>query len=127
MTVPDYFMAYIPKMIRNDRASSIEFLNDINLVRSVYPQGQLINVNIVGSLKNLINYVGKERACVNAQNETQDIFTNALIPKYYEELIKQGKDNLAQELKPYVKRLRCSYPTYKCPRPCGHPRVERDF
>ncbi len=121
------FQPYIPPIIADDKELVAEWLHDMNLIKHCYPQGQLIRTNASGSLSNLISYVGKERACDRAQLETQNTFTNEFIPQYYNALIETGKIELSNQLKPYVKRLRCQYPDYHCPNNCGHPRVEREF
>ena len=48
-----------------------------------------------------------------------------MIPNIYENLQKQEQVNLAMKVKPYVKKLRCSFPGYHCPSTCGHPRIDR--
>ena len=36
-------------------------------------------------------------------------------------------EKLAEEVKPYVKKLRCGFPGYKCPGKWGRPRINRDI
>ena len=96
-------------------------------VNNLYPQGKTVQTNVNGSLRNLVHYVGKERACDRAFTETQDMFTNQMLPDIYAELLAAEKSELAQALEPYINRLRCAYPDYNCPTPCGHPRVRRKF
>jgi len=118
---------YIPLLIKGNSELEKEWLQDFTKVNKYYPQGRLVRVNAKGSLEYLVNYVGKERACDRAFLETEDVFTNQMLPEIYEGLLKEGKIELANELKPYIGKLRCMYPDYTCPGPCGHPRVKRLF
>ena len=118
---------YVPKLLNNNPELQNEWLGDIASVSNVYPQGMLVKTNMNGPLKHLVNYVGKERACDRAFLETEDLFTNQMLPDIYEGLVKSGNQELAMTLKRYTGKLRCMYPDYKCPAPCGHPRIKRDF
>ena len=118
---------YIPHLLDGKNDLIKEWCKDILKVNKYYPQGKIVRVNMNGPLKHLVNYVGKERACDSAFLETQDVFTNQMLPEFYEELLKAGKYNLAEALKPYVGKLKCMYPDYNCPTPCGHPRIRRKF
>lgn len=118
---------YIPRLLDGKDDLVKEWLEDMASVNKYYPNGKLLHVNASGTLKNLVNYIGKERACDRAFLETEDVFTNQMIPDIYDNLVKEGKDTLAEELKPYVRKLRCMYPDYNCPGKCGHPRITRPF
>ena len=122
-----FIIFYIPLLLEDESVLSKEWLEDILKVRSIYPQGTIVRVNANGPLKHLVNYVGKERACDRAFLETEDMFTNIMLPDIYAGLISSGKTQLADTLKPYVGRLRCMYPDYNCPTPCGHARIRRKF
>lgn len=121
------FKVYTPILIRENKKLSEEWFKDVMSLKQFYPQAQLLDVNICAPLKNIINFIGKERACDRALLEVQDTFTNQLIPQIYEELVRNQKLELAKNLEPYTNRLRCAYPDYNCPTPCGHPRVKRKF
>ncbi len=119
---------YIPLLLEGNPQLTKEWLNDLVLVNKYYPQGQLLEVNANGPLKNLVHYVGKERACERAFLETEDMFTSQMLPDIYYGLIKKENIALAKTLEPYVNKLRCMYPDYNCPAACGHPRIrERKF
>ena len=125
MSIPDTFSAYVPAIIRDDNVLQQEWINDMNSVQSVYPQGQLVRVNRISSLKNIIKFVAQERSCSRAQLEIERLYLDHMIPTIYEELVKQQEDELALILKPYVGKLRCQYPDYHCPSPCGNPKTKR--
>ena len=125
MSIPDTFSAYVPDILRDDNVLQQEWINDMNSVQSVYPQGQLVRVNRISSLKNIIKFVAQERSCSRAQLEIERLYLDHMIPTIYEELVKQQEDELALILKPYVGKLRCQYPDYHCPSPCGNPKTKR--
>ena len=118
---------YIPLLLENEPVLSKEWIEDILKVSKNYPQGTIVKVNANGPLKHLVNYVGKERACSRAFLETEDMFTNKMLPDIYDGLISSGKTELAEILKPYVGHLRCMYPDYNCPTPCKNARIRRKF
>lgn len=121
MNIPDQFQSYVPLIIRDDEKLVQEWINDISMVNKVYPQGQLVNVNRSGSIKNLIKYVAQERACTRAQLEIERLYIHHLIPTIYDNV----NDEIKEKLRPYVKRPRCMYPNYHCPSPCGNPNIDR--
>lgn len=125
MLVPDKFMAYIPPIIEDNELLVKEWLKDMKCVKDLYPQGQLINVNRSGTLKNILKFVAQERACDRAQLEIEKVYVDDMIPNIYKNLEESGKNELADKVKPYVRKLRCAYPGYHCPGTCGHPRIDR--
>ncbi len=127
MLIPDEFMAYVPPIIEDDEILVNEWIKDITSVKNVYPQGQLIKVNRCGTLKNILKYVAQERACDRAQLEIERVYVDDMIPNIYESLQNNGNGELALKVKPYVKKLRCTFPGYHCPGTCGHPRINRDL
>lgn len=127
MLIPDEFMAYVPPIIKDNDDLVKEWINDISSVKEVYPQGQLIKVNRCATVKNILKYVGQERACDRAQLEIQRVYVDDMIPDLYNNLKNNGQEKLAEKVKPYVKKLRCGFPGYHCPGCCGHPRLNRDL
>ena len=127
MKLLEDFKYYIPPIILNNPSLCLEWGSDMEKVKKSYPQGQIVKVNTSGSLKNIINFVSKERCCDRAQCEIENLYANEIIPDIYENLELTGQTQLQEELKPYVKKLRCAYPTYNCPKKCGHPRLKRDL
>lgn len=98
-------------------------------VSKIYPQSQLLDVNVNSSLRNIIEFMGKERACDRAQQEIENWYVNQLIPAIVEGLSKRPEYEEEYKLlrTRYLKRCRCAYPNYHCPNPCGHPRPKRPF
>lgn len=125
MIIPDRFFSYIPQVFNCNYELVNEWVNDINSVKNVYPQGQMIKVNRIGSLKNIIKFVGQERACSRAQLEIERAYISHMIPAIYEGLEEKGEKELVKVLAPYVHKLRCQYPGYHCPTPCGNAKINR--
>ena len=126
MLVPDEFKAFVPPIIKDNESLVEEWNNDINSVKDVFPQGQLIRVNRCGTIKTILKYVAQERACDRAQLEIERVYVDDMIPNIYDNLLKENHE-LADKVKPYTKRLRCGFPGYKCPGVCGHPRINREL
>lgn len=127
MLIPDEFMCYVPPILEDNQKLKEEWINDMNSIKDVFPQGQLVKVNRCSSIRNILKFVSQERSCERAQLEIQRVYTNDIIPDIYNGLNINNKDNLKEEISPYVKKLRCRYPNYRCPSPCGHPRINRDI
>lgn len=125
MLILDDFSSYVPPIIRDDMESTLEFINDVASVKEVHPQGEIIKVNRCGTVKNVLKFVAQERACEHAQLEIMQVYTDALIPDLYDGLVINENHDLAGQVKPYVKKLRCGFPNYHCPLPCGNPRINR--
>ncbi len=124
----DEYRFVIPPIIKGTTYEK-EYISDMMEVKKLYPQGQLIQVNLNSSLKNIINFMGQERACELAQQEIENWYVNQLLPDVVEGL--SQKEAYQEEYKiltkQYLNRCRCAYPNYHCPRPCGHPRTTRPF
>ena len=124
MVIPESFASYVPLILKNNCDLENEWIRDMQSVKNIYPQGQLVKVNRSMSIKNMLKFVGQERACEMAQLEIERVYTHDIILDVYNALLIQNP-LLANEIKPYVKKLRCAYPGYTCPTPCHHPRFDR--
>ena len=120
--VPQFLEPY-PELIR-------DWLEDARRVRVVcYPQGEKIKVSMDGTLKNLVSYVGSERACNRAQFEISKFYME-LIEDYYKALVEKADEWHCnpEVLKPYLGMYRCRTKNYKCTAPCpGGPNPNRKF
>lgn len=126
--VPEFFECFVPEFIKGTGYED-EYLADMAKVSKIYPQSQLLDVNVNSSLRNIIEFMGKERACDRAQQEIENWYVNQLIPAIVEGLSKRPEYEEEYKLlrTRYLKRCRCAYPNYHCPNPCGHPRPKRPF
>lgn len=107
---PEY---YVPRIIRGTELEK-EWLKDISSLEEYYPQGMLVKVNERGTVENFILKC-TERLCGAAQLEIMEQ-TVITMNKYLEAV----KDNpvIENELLPYSKGARCTFPGWKCKSPC---------
>ena len=125
---PDEFMYVIPDFIKNTPLEN-EYIKDMLEVKKLYPQAQVLKANVNSSLKNVIYFMGQERACERAQQEIENWYVNKFVPDIVTGLEKRPEyeeEYILLRTK-YLNRCRCAYPTYNCPNPCGHPRPRRPF
>lgn len=110
---------FVPPIISNDIAMSTEWLEDMKRVRKNFPQAMLLDVNERGLYEDFISKAG-ERLCGRAQLEIMKQ-TKATLDKYLE-ATKESNPAVYQELLPYSKGPKCSFPDYKCKEPCNFKR-----
>ncbi len=105
---------YVPPIIRDTELES-EWLKDISSLSKYFPQGKMILVNERGTVENFVLKC-KERLCGCAQLEialqTKETFENYL--KNTKETNQRVYDYLMQ----YKLGARCTFPDYKCEKPC---------
>lgn len=116
ITLLDEPKFYVPNIIKNSNELTKEWLSDCEKQAKVFPQGMLVNINESGTLDWFIQKM-KERKCAQAQDEI-NIQTNETLKKYLNAL-QIKKHARAEELAKYTKGARCTFPDYKCPKPCG--------
>lgn len=114
MTLLDEPQYYVPPIIRETELEK-EWIKDISSLEEFYPQGMLVQVNERGTLENFILKC-TERLCGAAQLEIMEQ-TKIIMDKYLEET-KQNNPEIYQELLPYSKGARCTFPDWKCTAPC---------
>ena len=107
---------FVPPIIKDDKVLVTEWLNDLNSVRNVTPQGEIILINETGTYDNFILKC-KERLCSAAQLEIM-LQTKETLLKYKKAL--EEKDNpLAIDISKYSHGARCTFPDYQCQKDCG--------
>lgn len=114
---PEYFVPPIVKGTHSLKSLESEWLADISKVADLYPQGMKVSVCETGTLDQFIEK-GKERACINAQQETREMYLY-LVRYLYNNLL-VSNPYWAKYLKPYL-GMRCTYPDYRCPASCKLP------
>lgn len=124
--VPKKFKIFIPPIILENNLEN-EWINDLNLVAKDFPNGQLVDVNINGSLKNIMSFVAKERACTKSQQEIEDFFVNRFLPDIIEGLDDKVYHTFKEKLQKCQNKCRCAYPNFTCPSPCKKPITKRVF
>lgn len=110
---------FIPPIIERNQELSTEWFKDINSIGSVSPQGELVLINESAPNYKFLLLKWMERLCTGAQLEINNQEKRTL-QKCREELKRLGSP-AAEELELYSKGARCTFPNYKCTRPCGFP------
>ena len=105
---------YVPPIIKGTKLEE-EWLKDISSLEDFYPQGMLVKVNERGTLENFILKC-TERLCGAAQLEIMEQ-TDRIMKKYLE-ATKEKNPEIYEELLPYSKGARCTFPGWKCTTPC---------
>lgn len=113
---------YVPPILKDDEFLVKEWLNDIKSVSYYVPQGELIKINESGSYDNFILKC-KERLCSAAQLEimqkTDRILNN------YQHGLEITNHPLADDIKKYIKGMRCTFPDFECSNPTCNPKIRR--
>ncbi|MEF2619941.1 MAG: FAD-dependent thymidylate synthase [Clostridia bacterium] len=105
---------YVPLIIKGTKLEE-EWLKDILSLADRFPQGMLVKVNERGTVENFILKC-KERLCGEAQLEIE-LQTNETLQKYLNNT-KENKPAIYNYLLPYSKGVRCTFPEFKCTKPC---------
>ncbi len=113
MTLLDTPKYYIPPIIRGTELEE-EWLKDISSLKDYFPQGMLIQVNERGTIENFVLKC-TERLCGEAQLEIMEQTKNTM--QKYLEAVKDNEE-LYNYLLPYSKGARCTFPKWKCTKPC---------
>ena len=109
----DYF---IPPVIAKNPELVKEWLCDIRSVANLRPQGELVKICEQGTDEMFILKT-KESLCVSAQLEVMQRTAETL--KKMHAATEQQNPALAKRLSQYLGGARCSFPDYKCLKPCG--------
>ena len=107
---------YVPEIIRENEELKKEWLSDIESVKDLYPQGMLISIRERGTYEKFILKC-KERLCGAAQLEIA-LQTEKTLQKYLAEVKANGEDEIYSYLLKYAKGTRCTFPHFKCTKPC---------
>lgn len=116
MRIPSETSFFIPPIIEDNELLKKEWLSDCEKVRSVYPQGMLVDICESGKYEDFILKC-KERLCSAAQLEIMQQTRKTLL-KYKEELEKSDHP-LKYDIEKYSHGARCTFPNFKCNLPCG--------
>ena len=113
MQFKDEVKFYIPPIIKKTKWES-EWVKDIESLKENFPQGMMIWVNERGTIENFVLKC-TERLCGAAQLEIAE--RTSLTLTNYAKAVK-NKPELLEYLKPYTKGARCTFPSWKCTKPC---------
>lgn len=106
---------FIPPILEDEPLLVREWLDDIESVKEVNPQGEMVRIFERGIYENFILKC-KERLCSAAQLEIM-LQTKATLTDYYNELKSAGHE-LANDMEQYTHGARCTFPDFNCNKPC---------
>lgn len=105
---------FVPKIIRNNKELKKSWLEDLNSIKHLHPQAELININ-ERSLPEYFILKAKERLCTAAQLEVMEQTKNIL-----EKYIENCDDNYVKfQLMTINDGARCINKNYQCHTPCS--------
>lgn len=105
---------YVPPIL--DHVSLVEeWLADMEQVKNVTPQGEIVRINEMGKYEDFILKC-KERLCTAAQLEIMEQ-TKFTLQKY-KALLEFDHHPLAKDIAKYTKGARCTFPDFECSQDC---------
>lgn len=115
MVIPEDFYAFVPPILTKYPEKRASWLADMDCVKSIYPQGQMVQIFEQGTVEMFVLKC-KERLCTAAQQEIM-IQTSKTLKKYIKRT-EENKNTLYKDLLEYSKGARCTFPDYICQNPC---------
>ena len=106
---------FIPPIITDDQMLVDEWLNDMQLVQDIYPQGELVQISERGKYEDFILKC-KERLCSGAQLEIMLQTRKTLF--HYQKKLEEKNHPLAQDILKYSHGARCTFPDFYCSSDC---------
>lgn len=106
---------FVPPIISDDKSLVDEWVGDMNSVKEVTPQGELVLVNEVGKYEDFILKC-KERLCSAAQLEIMMQTKNTL--EKYKKALEESDSPLAKDIEKYSHGARCTFPDFTCTSDC---------
>lgn len=105
---------YVPPILDNVTLVE-EWLADMNQVKNVTPQGELVLINEMGKYEDFILKC-KERLCTAAQLEIMEQTKYTLIK--YKNMLNYYRHPLSKDIEKYTKGARCTFPDFECSQDC---------
>lgn len=106
---------FVPPILENDPVLVNEWLHDIESVKDVIPNGELVLVNENGNYENFILKC-QERLCTAAQLEIMRQTRDTLLK--YRDALKESDSPLYEDIEKYTHGARCTFPNFECSKPC---------
>lgn len=106
---------FIPPILTDDQMLVDEWLNDMQLVQDIYPQGELVQISERGKYEDFILKC-KERLCSGAQLEIMLQTRKTLF--HYQKKLEEKNHPLAQDILKYSHGARCTFPDFYCSSDC---------
>lgn len=115
MEINKEFNCFIPPIIEDDNSLVMEWLSDMDKVKKLHPQGELVTVNEIGQYDKFILKC-KERLCSAAQLEIQNQTKDTLMK--YKEALDKSNHPLKDDIVKYTKGARCTFTDFECSQDC---------
>lgn len=106
---------YIPPIIADDQMLVDEWLGDMQIVKGINPQGELVKISEAGKYEDFILKC-KERLCSAAQIEIM-LQTRETLLKY-KDALEKSNSYLAKDIEKYSHGARCTFPDFDCSSDC---------
>lgn len=106
---------FVPPIIADDQMLVDEWLGDMQIVRGVNPQGELVKISEVGKYEDFILKC-KERLCSAAQLEIMQQTRETLLK--YKKALEESNSPLAKDIEKYSHGARCTFPDFNCSSDC---------
>jgi hypothetical protein len=106
---------FVPPIIADDQMLVDEWLGDMQIVREVNPQGELVKISEIGKYENFILKC-KERLCSAAQLEIMQQTRETLLK--YKKALEISNSHLALDIEKYSHGARCTFPDFNCSSDC---------
>lgn len=115
MEILDEKEYFIPPIIADDKLLVEEWLRDMQRVRDITPQGELVKISEIGKYDDFILKC-KERLCSEAQLEIM-LQTRETLLKY-KKALEESNNPLALDIEKYSHGARCTFPDFTCLSDC---------
>ncbi len=106
---------FVPPIIEDDNVLVNEWLSDMQVVKGVNPQGELVKISEVGKYDDFILKC-KERLCSAAQLEIMLQTRKTLLN--YKKALEESNSPLAQDIEKYSHGARCTFLDFHCTSDC---------
>lgn len=106
---------FIPPIIMDDDKLVLEWINDMNIVKDITPQGELVRISEKGKYDDFILKC-KERLCSAAQLEIMMQTKETLLK--YKQALEESNHPLQYDIKNYTKGARCTFKDFNCSADC---------
>ena len=106
---------FIPPIISDKKILVEDWLGDIQSVKDINPQGELVRINEVGKYEDFILKC-KERLCSAAQLEIMQQTRKTLLK--YKNALERSFNPLSNDIIKYSNGARCTFPDFTCTSDC---------
>jgi len=106
---------FIPPIIADNPTLVDEWLEDMQIVKEINPQGEIVQISETGKYDDFILKC-KERLCSAAQLEIMRQTREILLK--YKKSLEESHHPLAQDIEKYSHGARCTFPDFNCSSDC---------